>query len=136
MLGGLTRWPVWRRWFGSRAERAAASFLQSRGLRVLAKNVRLTQGELDLVALDGDVIVFAEVRSTECGDVLRPAASVDAIKQKKLSELAVAFLQKHRLLGRTARFDIIAVSWPANAKEPMIVHYPNAFEAVGKFQMF
>lgn len=136
MLGRLTRWPVWRRWFGTQAERAAASFLQARGLRVLARNVRLPHGELDIVALDGDVIVFVEVRSTQSDDVLRPAASVDAAKQRKLSELALAFLQKHRLLGRNARFDIVAVSWPANCKTPTIVHYPNAFEAVGKWQMF
>jgi putative endonuclease len=134
--GGLTRWPLWRRWFGSRAERAAADFLKRLGYRVLARNVRLRQGELDLIALDGDTIVFAEVRSTEGPDPLRPAESVDAVKQKKLSELAVAWLQSKRLLGRNARFDVIAVSWPGASKTPTVVHYKSAFESVGRFQMF
>jgi putative endonuclease len=133
---GLSRWPVWRRWFGGRAERAAATFLRRKGYRVLARNVVLPPGELDIVALDGRTIVFAEVRSTECADVLRPVESVDANKQKKLTDLAVAFLQKHRLLGHNARFDVLAVSWPANRRRPTIVHYPDAFPSTGRFQMF
>ncbi len=76
-----------------------------------------------------------EVRSTESGDAGRPAASVDLAKQRRLTDLAVYFMQKHRLLHCMARFDVLAVSWPAGRKEPAIVHYANAFEAVGQFQM-
>jgi putative endonuclease len=133
---GLSRWPVWRRWFGGRAERAAAKFLHRLGYRILARNVQLPPGELDMVALDGRTLVFVEVRSTECAEVLRPAASVDAAKQKKLSDLALAYLQKHRLLGHNARFDVLAVSWPGDQRDPRIVHYPDAFPSVGRFQMF
>lgn len=135
-LVGLTRWPVWRRWFGTRAERAAARFLRTRGLRILFRNVALPHGELDLVALDGRTIVFVEVRSTEGGDLERPAQSVDAEKQRKLTALGQAFLQRHRLLGHSARFDVVAVGWPANSREPRIVHYPNAFVPTGRFQVF
>jgi hypothetical protein len=39
------------------------------------------------------------------------------------------------LLGRAARFDVLAVSWPTGQREPRIVHYPHAFEAMGRFQM-
>jgi len=132
----LTRWPMWRRWFGTRAERAAAKFLKKLGYRIVGRNIVLAPGELDIVALDGECIVFVEVRSTERGDIERPTASVDHEKQRRLSNLAVAFLQKHHLLGHTARFDIIAVSWPANCREPTIVHHKSAFESVGRFQMF
>jgi putative endonuclease len=135
-LGRLTRWPVWRRWFGSRSERAAARFLRRNGYRILARNVVLPPGELDLVALDGRSLVFVEVRSTEDADPERPAASVDAAKQRKLTDVALAYLGQHRLLGHPARFDVLAVSWPPNRREPEIVHYPGAFEAVGRFQMF
>src|SRR5439155_5725093 len=109
---GITRWPVFRRWFGDRSERAAARFLRRLGYRVLARNVNLPAGELDLVALDGRTLVFVEVRSTESSDVNRPAASVDGIKQRKLTDVALAFLHKHRLLDHPARFDVVAVSWP------------------------
>jgi putative endonuclease len=132
----LARWPVWRRWFGSRSERAAARFLRRLGYRVLARNVNLPVGELDIVALDGRTLVFVEVRSTEGEGVERPAASVDAVKQRKLTDAALAYLSRHRLLGHPARFDVVAVSWPPNRREPRIVHFPDAFEAVGRFQMY
>jgi putative endonuclease len=133
---GITRWPMLRRWFGDRSERAAARFLRKLGYRILARNVNLPNGELDLVALDGRTLVFVEVRSTARADAGRPTESVDAVKQRKLTDAALAFLSKHRLLNHPARFDVIAISWPANQREPHVVHYPNAFEAVGRFQMY
>ena len=136
MALGLTRWPVWRRWFGSRSENAAGRFLRRLGYRILARNVNLGVGELDLVALDGRTLVFVEVRSTEGASVERPTLSVDAVKQRKLTAAALTYLQKHRLLDHPARFDVIAVSWPANRRTPHVVHYPNAFEPVGRFQMY
>lgn len=132
----LARWPWWRRWFGNRSERAAARFLKGLGYRILARNYSCPQGELDLVALDGSCIVFVEVRSTECVDATRPAASVDQAKQTRLTNLALHYLRQHRLLNHSARFDVLAISWPANTRQPAIVHFPNAFEAVGRFQMF
>lgn len=135
-LAGLTRWPVWRRWFGSRAERAAVKFLRRAGYRILACNVRLPGGELDVIAVDGETIVFVEVRSTEAGDAGRPALSVDDAKQRKLTSLALLWLQSKGLLGRPARFDVLAVSWPATSRHPVIDHHPNAFEATGRFQMY
>jgi putative endonuclease len=132
----LARKPWWRRWFGTRSERAALRFLRKKGYRIVARNYSCKLGELDLVALDGACVVFVEVRSTETGEVERPAASVDAAKQRRLTELALYFLQQKKLLNQAARFDVLAISWPAGAKEPKIVHYQNAFEAVGKFQMY
>lgn len=133
-LSGLTRWPVWRRWFGDRAEKAAARFLRRNGLRILSRNVKLPAGELDIVALDGRTLVFVEVRSTEGPDCTRPTESVDAEKQRKLTNLATAFLRRHDLLGNPARFDVVAVSWPANRREPSIVHFPDAFAPTGHLQ--
>jgi putative endonuclease len=130
------RWPWWRRWFGTRSERAAARFLKRLGYRILARNYSCPHGELDLVGLDGKCIVFVEVRSTGGEDLTRPAASVGDAKQKRLTNLALHFLQQHRLLDRPARFDVLALSWPEGRRHPEIVHYPNAFEAVGRFQMY
>ena len=131
-----SRWPWWRRWFGTRAERAAARFLKRRGMRILFRNYTCRHGELDLIALDGKCIVFVEVRSTGEKDALRPAESVDLAKQRRLTNLALHFLQQHRLLDNPARFDVLAVSWPEGRRDPDFVHYPHAFEAVGRFQMY
>lgn len=132
----LTALPWFRRWFGSRAERRAAKYLMALGYRVLARNWTCPHGELDLVALDGATIVFVEVRSTEGSDPLVPAASVDREKQRRLTKLALHFLQTKGLLDRAARFDVMAVSWPAGKVEPVIVHYPSAFEATDRFQFY
>jgi putative endonuclease len=130
------RLPWWRRWFGTRSERAAARFLKRLGYRILKRNYSCPHGELDLVALDGRCIVFAEVRSTADDDPQRAAASVDAVKQQRLTLLALHFLRTHHLLEYAARFDVVAVSWPDGQREPLIVHHRQAFDAVGRFQMY
>jgi len=130
------RQPWWRRWFGTRSERTAARYLRRQGYRILARNYTCPQGELDLVALDGTCVVFVEVRSTGGDDVSRPATSVDLAKQRRLTDLAVHYLREHRLLNQAARFDVVALSWPPDRREPSITHYRNAFEAVGRFQMY
>jgi putative endonuclease len=133
--GRFTRWPWWRRWFGRRSERAAAKFLRGLGYRILAANVADPAGEIDLIALDGQTLVIVEVRSTAGTDLERTAASVDHNKQRKVSDAAIRFLTRRRLLeGVNVRFDIVVLGWPPEAREPVIRHFPNAFEAVGRFQ--
>jgi putative endonuclease len=128
--------PWYRRWFGNRSERAAAKHLRSLGYKIVARNFRCKIGELDLVALDGKTVVFAEVRSTEHAKTERPALSVDLAKQKRLTQLALYFLQRKKLLNHAARFDVLCIAWPAGQKLPTIEHFKNAFEAVGRFQMY
>lgn len=135
MTAGLTRWPWWRRWFGGRSERAAARFLRGQGCRILGRNLSFPNGELDLVALDHGTLVFVEVRSTEGDDVERIAASVDAVKQSRVTKAALAYLHKHKLHDHPSRFDVVVVRWPADRRQPEIHHYPEAFEATGRFQM-
>jgi putative endonuclease len=136
MAGESPRKPWWRRWFGSRSERAAERFLRRLGYRIVARNYSCPHGELDLVAVDGRCVVFVEVRSTESADPSVPAASVDDAKQRRLTSLALHFLQRHGLLNHSARFDVLAISWPPGRAEPVIVHHQNAFPAVGRFQMY
>ena len=50
--------------------------------------------------------------------------------------MALAYLKKHKLLEHSARFDVIAIVWPEDAREPDIRHLRNAFEPTGKWQMF
>lgn len=131
-----TRRPWWRRWFGTRSERAAARYLRAQGMRVLARNVVTGHGEIDLVALDAGCIVFVEVRSTADTDVARPEESVGPDKQRRLTDAALAFLRGQRLLDYPARFDVLALSWPPGRREPRIVHHRHAFEAVSRGQMY
>jgi putative endonuclease len=131
----FSRWPWWRRWFGRRSERAAGRFLRSLGYRILAANVADPAGELDLIALDGQTLVIVEVRSTAGDNLDRTTASVDYRKQKKITDAATRFLARKRLLeGVNVRYDVLILGWPPGAKEPVIRHYRNAFEAIGRFQ--
>jgi putative endonuclease len=130
------RKPWWRRWFGDRSERAGCAFLRRAGLRILARNVWTTHGEIDIVALEAGCLVFVEVRSTEADSPRQPAESVDRNKQERLTHAALEFLSRQRLLERPARFDVLVIAWPQGRREPLIEHHRHAFEAVGRWQMF
>ena len=130
------RKPWWRRWFGTRSERAAGRYLRRAGFRIVAWNVNTPYGEIDLVAIDGRTVVFVEVRSTEDEDVSRAAESVDDRKQSKLTDAALDFLRRRDLLGHAARFDVLIVSWPPGRREPDVEHHRQAFEAVGRWQPY
>jgi len=132
----FTTHPWWRRWFGNRSERAASGFLRKLGYRILEHNFSCDLGELDLVAVDNRCIVFVEVRSTESSDTQTVASSVDAAKQKRLTRLALYYLKYRGLLECSARFDVLAISWPTKKTEPTIVHFVNAFDATDRFQMY
>jgi putative endonuclease len=135
----ITAW--YRRYFpektlGQRGEAAAARYLRRRGYKVLARGSRIGPGELDLVMLDRKTIVFVEVKTRSSNEMGDPAEAVDARKQRRLTQLAVTFLKRHRLLERPARFDVVAITWPEGKWFPVIEHFKNAFEAVGKGEFF
>jgi putative endonuclease len=120
---------------GRRGERAAERYLRRRGYKILGRSDRLSPGELDLVALDGRTIVFVEVKTRESAEMGHPSEAVDAAKQRRLTRLAVTFLKRHGLLEYPARFDVIAITWPSG-RRPTIEHFPNAFDAVGKWELY
>ncbi len=135
----FTRWS--RRVFpkktlGRRGEDEAARYLRRLGYKILARGRRLASGELDLVVLDGRTIVFVEVKTRTSQEVGHPADAVDAIKQRKLTRLAVTFMKRHGLLEFPARFDVVAITWPEGRGRPTIEHFKNAFEAVGEGELF
>ena len=114
---------------GRRAERRAERLLRRRGCTPLARNYARRTGEIDLVMLDGDRLVFVEVRYRGPGAWGAPLASVDRRKQRRLARTAALFLADHpQHRFRDARFDIvcahrrhfgIACEWIPNAFEPM-----------------
>ena len=124
---------LWNRLLGDRGERAAARFLRRQGLRVLMRGHRTRSGEIDLIARDGDTLVFVEVKARRQGV---PAEAVTPEKQRRITLAAMHFLRKHHLLEQRSRFDVVAIVWPDDRREPQIEHIRNAFEAVGRGQMF
>jgi putative endonuclease len=135
MPNSVSRWPWWRRWFGNRSERAAERFLKRKGFRILQRNYLCPGGELDIIALDGWCLVFAEVRSTAGTDRVGRAESITPEKHRRMTRAALHFLARHRLRNQDWRFDVLILSWPPEKREPLIDHYAAAFEPVGRFQL-
>ncbi len=94
---------------GRAGEDAAVEALRARGYRILARNVRLRRGELDVVAADGGTIVFVEVKARRTAAYGTPAEAVGPRKRRTLLALASAYLARRSLVGRPCRFDIAEV---------------------------
>jgi putative endonuclease len=95
---------------GAAAEELAAQYLQLRGLKILARNLRCKAGELDLVCLDDGVLAIVEVRQRGSLDFGGALASVTWSKQRKIIRAAQFFLQRDKhWRGLSMRFDVLAI---------------------------
>ncbi|MEO5334801.1 MAG: YraN family protein [Magnetococcus sp. YQC-5] len=96
--------------FGLLAEKVAVGHLHGLGYRILARNVRFRGGELDLVAKQGDVLVFCEVKARRSQASGEPGEAIHAHKQSRLARLAEDYIQSHPDLAcLECRFDVVLV---------------------------
>lgn len=93
---------------GIRGERRAARYLRRRGYRILARNFRAAGAEIDLVALDGETLVFVEVKTRRSEAAGSPLAAVDARKQARLRRAAEVYAARAGT-QRPVRFDVVAI---------------------------
>jgi len=108
---------------GKKGEELAAKHLEGQGYVILARNWCCHSGELDMVAKDGNTLVFIEVktrRSTVCGS---PAEAVNTKKQEKVRLVARHFLYENRTGAAAYRFDVVAV----NATDKTVTIIKDAF---------
>jgi putative endonuclease len=102
---------------GNAAEQLAYQYLQNRGLRPVERNYRCRLGEIDLIMLDDDCLVFVEVRYRSSGGFSSAAVTVDRRKQGRLVRTAEMFLAtRPGLTSRTTRFDVVGVDGRANGR--------------------
>lgn len=102
-----------RRSLGRYGERLAARYLADRGLTVVDRNWRCVHGEIDLVARDGDCLVFCEVKTRRSERFGGPVEAVVGLKAARLRRLAAAWLQEHEVQGGRVRIDVIGILRPA-----------------------
>jgi putative endonuclease len=103
---------------GSDAEGTAEQFLTRRGLQLLTRNFRCRLGEIDLVALDDDALVFVEVRYRGPGSYSRASITVDAHKQRKLIRAAALFTTRRQQFAmHVMRFDVVAIDVDENGQQ-------------------
>jgi putative endonuclease len=103
-----------RRTLGEYGERLAARYLTDHGLAVIDRNWRCARGEIDLVARDGDCLVFCEVKTRRSERFGTPVEAVDWRKTAKLRRLAAAWLQAHDEHPGRIRIDVIGILRPVD----------------------
>lgn len=127
----MTHPPGSTREAGAEAEEAACAFLESLGLRIVERNFRARAGEIDLVAREGGVLVFVEVRFREGEGFGAPEETVGPAKRRKIVSAAREYLGRIPWNSwKEARFDVIAVV--GTGPDAVIRHYAGAFDARGK----
>ena len=94
---------------GPRGERIAAAYLTGAGLDVLDRNGRCLEGELDIVAREGDALVFCEVKTRRGVGYGHPVEAVTSAKQRRLRVLAQRWLAAHDEHAPELRFDVVGV---------------------------
>jgi putative endonuclease len=94
---------------GAAAEQRACRFLRRKGLKLITRNFRCRFGEIDLIMLDSDNLVFVEVRFRDASQFTRARATVNAHKRHKLIRTGAMFLATCNHPHRVVRFDVVAI---------------------------
>lgn len=117
--------PDWmnKRQTGADYEAQAAEWLEEQGFRILERNYRCRQGEIDLIAMDGACLVFVEVKYRSGSRSGHPGEAVDVRKQRRIARTAVHYCYKNKIPDTQAcRFDVLGILGDE------IEYYKNAFE--------
>ncbi len=115
---------------GKFGEKIAANHLKRNGYRILENNFRCKFGEIDIIALHRDTMVFVEVKTRKNNLFGTPAQSVNQAKQQRIIKTAFYYLKKHRKFDKNIRFDIVEV-WHEDGKIKNTNIIPNAFQLFG-----
>ncbi len=110
---------------GRSGEDLACAHLRGLGLRVVERNFRCRVGEIDVVARDGDVVVFVEVKERRGASHGTAVESVSAGKRQRLVRAARLYAARHGLSEGGLRFDVVAIDW--GPEGPRIRHEAGAF---------
>ena len=111
--------------FGKKSERLAAEYLKLNGYRILDTNYRARQGEIDIIARDGGVLVFVEVKARSSRHFGSAKGAVTPAKQRKISMAALEYLKRTGQTDVRARFDVVAIDTAAGKTDIEVVK--NAF---------
>lgn len=112
---------------GAHGEHIVAQYLEQRGFTIIARNYTLRCGELDLVACQGSLLVFVEVKMCS-NDAIDPGELVPVTKQHKIIRTALTYIAQHQLDALSYRFDVACVI--TTGAQPAITYIPGAFEDI------
>jgi putative endonuclease len=115
-----------RQALGKLGEDLACEELERRGYAILARRYRRRGGELDIVARDGQTVVFVEVKTREGCEFGAGAESVTLFKRRRIASVALDYMARHQLVECACRFDVVSIDM--SEKAPRIELYQNAFD--------
>lgn len=113
-----------KRRVGTSYEKIAGTYLEKQGYQVLEYNFRCRCGEIDIIARDGEYLVFCEVKYRSDDRAGHPAEAVNGKKQRTISQCALYYMTVHGVCDAPCRFDVISI------ENDEITLYKNAFEYV------
>lgn len=111
---------------GKRGEEAAARYLYLRGYEILERNWECFAGEADIIARDGDTLVFVEVKTRRNTEKGFPSEAVGAKKRKRYEKIALAYVEDYPELDVPVRFDVVSLVVVGKNKA-LLRHHINAF---------
>ena len=112
---------------GERGEAIATAYLKGQRFTIVERNFRCKGGEVDIIAREGNTLVFVEVKTRRTLTFGPPQLALTPFKQRQISKAALTWLAKKKQFGASARFDVIAIVVPDH-QVPQIEHIRNAFD--------
>ncbi len=110
---------------GSWGEQLACEYLEQKDYQILDRNYRSKFGELDIVARNGEYLVFCEVKTRNGKGSIHPTAAITPRKIRKLRQLGQLYIQQKKIYYLQPRFDVVAIQMPTH-EPPIIEHFINA----------
>jgi putative endonuclease len=111
---------------GARGEKLAREFLARKGYRIIETNYRCREGEIDIVARDGESVVFIEVRTKTGRGFGTPEESITTAKKRRMAATAARYRQAHPDLPLLTRIDVVAIELARNGRPKRIELIQNA----------
>lgn len=111
---------------GVKGEGLAVEFLKRKGYRVISRNFKTPLGEIDIVARDGETLVFVEVKTRTDTAFGQPFEAVNYRKREKIKKVALYYLKNNCRKELSSRFDVLSIE--INADKSKIEHIIDAFE--------
>ena len=111
---------------GRAGEKAAVDFLREKGYKILQQNYLLPDGEIDIVAQDGQTLVIVEVKTRKNNNFGKPYEAINETKQRRMMKLARQFMFRFRMLRLPVRFDIVSITG-TSSEDFELKHFAEAF---------
>jgi putative endonuclease len=115
---------------GAQGEELARGYLRSKGFTILDMNYHARMGEIDIIARDGDTLVFVEVKSATQGSFGDPLNWIPAWKQERIIKVSLVYLKAKGLMDSPLRYDVITVE-----PDRKVLHVRDAFRPVSEFSL-